>query len=107
MRIRLHERIVRKAGIFCCVWNYKQISLSDGVRANGNIARYFVDGQTDFGLEPLTIGVDETNYSNWGITDAGCQFNNLVVVRFRRCIENATSTQRVQTVLFMLQYGGA
>lgn len=69
MRLSGHQRIGRKPDISERVRHFEQISLQDGVRTKGDIARGLTDSYAGLGFEPLTEGINQTDQRDRHLTD--------------------------------------
>src|SRR5229473_1820518 len=71
-------------------------------RTQPRIARGLFSTDTDARLEPDAVLVDETDASHRHPEEIRCHLRNAVKSRFRRCVEDFVSSERVQALRFVL-----
>src|SRR5687768_9979178 len=77
-RFALNERILLKTTVLEEILDRENIVLEDGVRANGNLTRYFLDLPTHHGLIPLAVRIDKAHKSNRCIGELGREPGQIV-----------------------------
>jgi hypothetical protein len=103
------QRVSRKTRVVGRVRHHQQVVLEQGVRAKRLVDGRLADAQTDFGLEPLTIGADQAYQRNRRTANGRRNAGDVVERRFARGIENFIRIQHSQTPGFRhrLQLGCA
>lgn len=71
MRLTSDQRVIGKACVLCGVGHDEQPGLQDGVGTDRDVERGLAHAQSDLGLEPLTVAVDEVDHRNRRFADIG------------------------------------
>lgn len=93
-----HQRIVGEARITLGVGDHQGLVAEHGVGAEGGRAWGFGDAQTDLGLEPLTLGVHQTDRGHRRVADARSQRGQIVERRLGRGVQHPVLSERRQPV---------
>lgn len=88
-RIAGRQRIIDKALIPRRIWHEEYIGLQDGVAAKGNVARGIGGIQTDARLEPLALGVHQTDQSDGHVEQFLSDPGDAVKTLFSRRVEDS------------------
>jgi hypothetical protein len=87
--------------ILCGIGNDEEIALKDGVGAEGDITRHLAGGQARLGLEPLPVGIDQTDHRNGRAADIRSQGGYIVELGFRRTVKNAVAVECLEPQIFI------
>jgi len=77
----------------------KQIRLGDGVSAKGNVARSFLDGDSNPRFEPLTFFIDEGDQGNGRFANSSGKFGEIIENFLGNGIQNVVLPEDFQAFL--------
>ena len=102
-----HQRVVGEARVSRRVLDLEQVVPEQGMRAEGQLPRRLLHAlQTQIGLEPLAVRVDEADERDGRAAHGGGRTNHRVQLRLRRRIEHAKRTQGRQALRLVVREAG-
>ena len=101
-----HLRVVAEAFIFKRVGDdHYLIGFNNGMRAEADIPTGLGIIETNPGLEPVTVGIDQRNQGDGRTAKLRHQADNVIEGPLRQGIENAVTMQRGEPLFFILWLG--
>src|SRR5215471_9077143 len=96
MEVAGNKRVLREALVLRRIRHDKHLRLHDRVSAKRLRSRRFLEAEPKLRLEPLTIGIDQTDQRNWHAANERGQLRQFVETLLRLRIENFIGAQRGQ-----------
>ena len=100
VRRAVHQRVLREARILRQVGHHCRAGLPHADRAEAQGQLELRDVQTDRGLEPLAVVVDQADQRDRHLAQLGRQLHQLVELGFRGGVEHGIAAQRLQALRF-------
>src|SRR3989454_5483867 len=101
MRVSSYQRVGGEPFVGQCVSNDKQVRLQDGMGAKRDVPGRFLDRQTDLGLEPLPLPVDEADQRDRSAANVCGQPGQIVKVFFGSGVKNLVLMKGLKPRLFV------
>jgi hypothetical protein len=96
-----HHGVVGEPRVEMGVVDDRRLILEDRVSAEGDLSRHLLGLETDPGLEPLPVAVDQADGGDRGLGDRRREPHDAVEVRVGRCVEDLAALQGGDSVLLV------
>jgi hypothetical protein len=100
------KRVVGKARVGLRVGDDQKIGAENGVSAEGDLTRCLQSVQTDDGLEPLPVLVDQGDSGNRDTADMGCQPHKVIEFFLGRRVQKFMVLQGSKSLIFVIGQAG-